>query len=211
MDHKAALDHLRRFVVAQRRTLHITQATLASNSGVSKPTISRLEQGTLDRLPKMTTLEKLACGLEVRFEDLESLVFRAKGAANQAKARVLIVEDEESLSRLWTMSLNRAGYATVSAANGEDALALFNYAEPDAVLLDLMMPGITGLDLLRYLRRDLGFKGAVIVVTARHEEIEGEYKAAGADEVLMKGAASFGNQSFVEALECQLKKVAVGV
>jgi CheY-like chemotaxis protein/DNA-binding XRE family transcriptional regulator len=204
VDQKAVLDRLRRFVVGQRYKLGMTQAGLASRSGVSKPTISRLEQGTLESVPKITTLEKLARGLEVRFEDLEALILKGEGIGNQAKARVLIVEDEESLSKLWTMNLSRAGYATLAARTGEDALAMINYAEPDVILLDIMIPGISGLDLLRYLRRDLNFKGSVIVVTARDEQAEGEYKGAGANQVIFKGDPNFSNQLLVTAVQEQL-------
>ena len=204
MDQKAVLDRLRRFVVAQRYKLGMTQAGLAARSGVSKPTISRLEQGTLESVPKITTLEKLARGLEVRFEDLESLILKGEGLGTQAKARVLIVEDEESLCRLWTMNLNKAGYATVAASTGEEALALINYAEPDVIILDIMMPGISGLDLLRYLRRDLNYKGAIVVVTARDEQVEGEYAQAGASEVIYKGDPTFSNQVLVTAVQQHL-------
>ena len=204
MDQKAVLDRLRRFVVGQRYKLGMTQAGLASRSGVSKPTISRLEQGTLESVPKITTLEKLSRGLEVRFEDLESLILKGEGMANQAKARVLIVEDEDSLCRLWTMALNRVGYATVATNNGEEALALINYAEPDVIILDIMIPGISGLDLLRYLRRDLNFKGAVIVVTARDEQTDGEYLTAGASQVIYKGDPTFSNQLLLAAVQEQL-------
>jgi CheY-like chemotaxis protein/DNA-binding XRE family transcriptional regulator len=204
VDQKAVLDRLRRFVVGQRYKLGMTQAGLASRSGVSKPTISRLEQGTLESVPKITTLEKLARGLEVRFEDLEGLILKGEGMANQVKARVLIVEDEESLSRLWTMNLNRAGYATLAARTGEDALAMINYAEPDVILLDMMIPGISGFDLLRYLRRDVNYKGAVVVVTARDEQTEGEYVGAGASQVIFKGDPNFSNQMLVTAVQEQL-------
>ncbi len=204
MDQKAVLDRLRRFVVGQRYKLAMTQAGLASRSGVSKPTISRLEQGTLESVPKITTLEKLSRGLEVRFEDLEGLILKGEGIANQAKARVLIVEDEDSLSRLWTMNLGKAGYATLAARTGEEALAMINYAEPDVILLDIMIPGISGMDLLRYLRRDVNYRGAVIVVTARDEQADGEYVAAGADQVIFKGDPAFSNQMLVTAVQAQL-------
>jgi CheY-like chemotaxis protein/DNA-binding XRE family transcriptional regulator len=204
VDQKAVLDRLRRFVVGQRYKLGMTQAGLASRSGVSKPTISRLEQGTLESVPKITTLEKLARGLEVRFEDLEALILKGEGIANQAKARVLIVEDEESLSKLWTMNLSRAGYATLAAHTGEEALAMINYAEPDVILLDIMIPGISGLDLLRYLRRDINYKGSVVVVTARDEQSEGEYTNAGASQVIFKGDPNFSNQMLLTAVQEQL-------
>jgi CheY-like chemotaxis protein/DNA-binding XRE family transcriptional regulator len=204
LDQKAVLDRLRRFVVGQRYKLAMTQAGLASRSGVSKPTISRLEQGTLESVPKITTLEKLSRGLEVRFEDLEGLILKGEGIANQAKARVLIVEDEDSLSRLWTMNLGKAGYATLAARTGEEALAMINYAEPDVILLDIMIPGISGMDLLRYLRRDVNYRGAVIVVTARDEQADGEYVAAGADQVIFKGDPAFSNQMLVTAVQAQL-------
>ncbi|MBC7543776.1 MAG: response regulator [Candidatus Sericytochromatia bacterium] len=129
----------------------------------------------------------------------------------QRSDTVLVVEDEESLSRLWTMCLNLSGYATAAVSNGEEALALFHYAEPDAVVLDLMKPGISGLDLLLYLRRDLAYHGGVVVVTARDEQVPGEYRLAVAYEVLHKGDNTFSNQTLLEALERQLKKPPAGV
>ena len=208
LDQPAALAALRKFVLVRRRTLGISQAELAERAGISKPTVSRLEQMTLESLPKISTLEKLAHGLEVRFEDLEAIVLKGEGTGTLAKARVLVVEDEESLCKLWKLNLERAGYATVTADNGEAALAVINYAEPDVVVMDIMMPGINGLDLMRYLRKDLGFKGAVIVVTARDEKAPGEYVAAGANDVLLKNDPTFSNQRLVELVGRQLQRAA---
>jgi two-component system, OmpR family, response regulator RegX3 len=60
---------------------------------------------------------------------------------------VLIVEDEESYVEALEVGLRREGFVTKVARNGPDALALFEVVRPDLVLLDLMLPGMSGVDV----------------------------------------------------------------
>ena len=81
---------------------------------------------------------------------------------------VLIVEDEPKIVKLARDYLERAGFAVVSASDGNGALATFRSARPDPAVLDLGLPGMDGLDVLRELRQ--GSNTPVIILTARGEE-----------------------------------------
>src|SRR5712692_2505487 len=65
---------------------------------------------------------------------------------------VLVVDDDPKIVELVRAYLDRAGYAVVTAADGEDALRQINEAKPSLIVLDVMLPGVDGLDLTRHLR-----------------------------------------------------------
>jgi DNA-binding response OmpR family regulator len=91
-------------------------------------------------------------------------------------ARVLVVEDHGPSAALVRQFLEREGYAVVEAADGPAALRSVTAQPCDAVVLDLGLPGLDGMEVLRALRRDSGVP--VIVLTARDEEAS---KLAGFD------------------------------
>lgn len=100
--------------------------------------------------------------------------------------RVLLVEDDETLSQSLARDLGKAGYAVDTADNGIDAEFMGDEEPYDIVVLDLGLPGRSGLDVLRNWR-GRGNKVAVIILTARdawHEKVDG-FKA-GADDYLAK-------------------------
>lgn len=100
--------------------------------------------------------------------------------------RVLIVEDEPSLAKQLTAALQRAGYAVDHAADGERADLLGHDESYDAVILDLGLPKVDGLTLLRRWR-EAGQAMAVLVLTARgswHEKVQGI--DGGADDYMTK-------------------------
>lgn len=85
--------------------------------------------------------------------------------------RILVVEDEESLATLLDYNLSRVGYDVRLAADGDTALLALEEETPDLVVLDWMLPGVSGIEICRRIRakpqtRDL----PVIIVTARGEE-----------------------------------------
>ncbi|AOW93216.1 DNA-binding response regulator [Rhodococcus sp. WMMA185] len=84
--------------------------------------------------------------------------------------RVLIVEDEESLADPLAFLLGKEGFETVIVGDGPSALAEFDRAGADIVLLDLMLPGMSGTDVCKQLRSRSGVP--VIMVTARDSEID---------------------------------------
>ena len=83
---------------------------------------------------------------------------------------VLIVEDEESFVEALEVGLRREGFVTKVARDGIEALTLFDAVEPDLVLLDLMLPGMSGIDVCRQIR--LKSKTPVIMVTAKDTELD---------------------------------------
>ena len=100
--------------------------------------------------------------------------------------RILVVEDEAALSRQLVEALGQAGYAAECAADGERADLLAQTEGFDAVVLDLGLPGIDGLTLLRRWR-EAGVTAPVLVLTARgswHEKVQGI--DGGADDYMAK-------------------------
>jgi CheY-like chemotaxis protein len=88
--------------------------------------------------------------------------------STQRRTRVLIAEDDESLRALMRLTIDIGGLDIAEAADGTAALEAARASPPDVVLLDWMMPGLSGLDLCRALRSDPSTAGATIVmVTAR--------------------------------------------
>ena len=84
---------------------------------------------------------------------------------------VLVVEDEPALSTLIRYNLEKEGFAVSEARDGEEALLQLKEAKPDAVLLDWMLPRISGLELCRQIRRAPAWRDLpVIMLTARGEE-----------------------------------------
>jgi two-component system phosphate regulon response regulator PhoB len=88
-----------------------------------------------------------------------------------AKTRVLIVEDEEHIQELVTYNLNREGYQTRGVTSGEEALVATRSDKPDLVLLDLMLPGLDGLEICRRLKAGPDTQHIpIIMLTAKGEE-----------------------------------------
>lgn len=88
-----------------------------------------------------------------------------------AKERILVVEDEEDILELIRYNLQKEGYTVTGATSGEEALVCVKSGMPDLVLLDLMLPGVNGLDVCRQLRQDPASSHVpIIIVTAKDEE-----------------------------------------
>jgi DNA-binding response OmpR family regulator len=100
-------------------------------------------------------------------------------------ASVLIVDDDDLLRRSLAFSLEQAGFEARTAATAEDGIAMTNQTRPDIVLLDIMLPGMDGLEAIRYFRDKIGIP--VIFLTARRrglDQIVG--LELGADDYLTK-------------------------
>src|SRR5215207_10555628 len=80
-------------------------------------------------------------------------------------AKVLIVDDEPNIREVVGLYLRRDGHDVVSAADGEEALNLFRRADPDLVVLDLMLPKLSGLEVCRRMRAER--RVPLIMLTAR--------------------------------------------
>ena len=87
------------------------------------------------------------------------------------KKNIFIVEDEEDILELLRYNLVREGYSVSAAVNGEDAVKAIIRKPPDLILLDLMLPGMAGLDVCRTLKKDPKTAGIpIIMVTAKGGE-----------------------------------------
>lgn len=102
--------------------------------------------------------------------------------------RILVVDDEPDITALVAYHLAKAGYRVSTAANGQEALKAAREERPDVVILDLMLPGVSGYDVLAEMRRreetrDVG----VILLTARRDEADRiRGLSLGADDYLVK-------------------------
>ena len=98
---------------------------------------------------------------------------------------ILIVEDEESFVDALTVGLRREGFHVVAARDGVEALAAFDAHTPDLVLLDVMLPRMSGIDVCRQIRAKS--KVPIIMVTAKAEEIDAVVALeVGADDYVTK-------------------------
>jgi two-component system phosphate regulon response regulator PhoB len=87
--------------------------------------------------------------------------------------KILIVDDEEDILELVAYNLNREGYLTIPATSGEEALQKSRSEVPHLIVLDLMLPGIDGLQVMKALREDAATKNIpTIMLTAKGEEAD---------------------------------------
>lgn len=103
------------------------------------------------------------------------------------KPLILIVDDEDALVEILRYNLERAGFEVMAARDGEEALILINERAPDLVVLDWMLPHLSGIEVCRQIRRSGGQAIPIIMLTARSEEAD-KVRAlnTGADDYLTK-------------------------
>ena len=89
------------------------------------------------------------------------------------KQKILVVDDEEDILELLKFNLSREGYQVLCAVSGEQALRLVRSENPDLIMLDLMLPGIDGLEVTRRLKNDPDTKNLpIVMLTAKGEEAD---------------------------------------
>ena len=86
------------------------------------------------------------------------------------KPYILLADDDPSISRLVQLYLEKEGYEVKTAARGDDAVALFRKLPPDLILLDVMLPGMDGWQVLKTLRKSSGIP--IIMLTAKDETFD---------------------------------------
>lgn len=90
-----------------------------------------------------------------------------------AAEKILVVDDEEHIQELIKFNLENSGYKVICADNGIDALKVAKEQMPQLMLLDLMLPGMDGLDVCKEIRRDSSMSNMpIIMITAKGEEID---------------------------------------
>ena len=119
-----------------------------------------------------------------------------------SKKQILIIEDEPDIQELLSFNLDNNGYKVYTASNGEKGLEVARKEHPDLILLDLMLPGIDGLDVCRIIKSDQDTSGiSIIMLTALGQEediIKG--LETGADDYVTKPFS-------LQVLEARIKSV----
>jgi two-component system phosphate regulon response regulator PhoB len=120
--------------------------------------------------------------------------------------QILVVEDERDIAALLSYHLTKEGYRVRTAAGGPEALAAVESERPDLIILDLMLPGLSGYEVLAELRRRPdGTETPVIVLTARREEADRiKGLELGADDYVTK---PFSPQELVLRVAAVLRRV----
>jgi two-component system alkaline phosphatase synthesis response regulator PhoP len=90
-----------------------------------------------------------------------------------AKEKILVVDDEQDILELLKFKFSKEGYQVTCAASGEEALRCVRSEAPDLIVLDLMLPGIDGIEVARELKNDFDTKSIpIVMVTAKGEEAD---------------------------------------
>lgn len=126
-------------------------------------------------------------------------------AQHAMSRRILVVEDEADLLEAVSFALKKDGLKPIPAKNGEEALRLVEERSPDLVLLDLMLPGLDGLEVCRRLRStEKTARIPIIMVTAKAEETDAIIGlGVGADDYIRK---PFGLQELVARVRAVLRR-----
>ena len=99
-----------------------------------------------------------------------SPIIRNVDREEPTRGSILVVDDEPTIAEVVARYLARAGYETRTAADGPSAVSAATVRRPDLVVLDIMLPGLDGLEVMRRLHKDAGERVPVILLTAKGEE-----------------------------------------
>lgn len=125
--------------------------------------------------------------------------------AEKVPEKVLVVDDEPSLVELVTYNLRRAGYQTVTAGDGEEALQVAERENPDLVILDLMLPKLDGFEVCKALRQVSAVP--IVMLTARTDEVDRVVGLElGADDYVLK---PFSPRELVARVKAILRRAAL--
>ncbi len=100
--------------------------------------------------------------------------------------KILLVDDEESIQLLYYEEFSDDGYAVVSAMNGEEAIEKFKADIPDLVILDIQMPGMNGIEVLRQMK--MINPNIPIILSSAYHEYKQDLGAWASDEYVVKSA-----------------------
>ncbi len=100
--------------------------------------------------------------------------------------KILLVDDEEGIQLLYREEFEEDGYKVVSAYNGEEALDIFTNQQPDLVILDINMPGMSGIEVLRRMKEinsDLP-----VILSSAYQEYKQDFGSWASEEYIVKSA-----------------------
>jgi two-component system, OmpR family, phosphate regulon response regulator PhoB len=122
-----------------------------------------------------------------------------------SRVKILVVDDDPDILSLVRYNLEREGFSVLTAANGQDALQLVHSQPPQAIILDLMLPEVDGLEVFRQVKRDPTLSDIpVIMLTAKGEEVDRVVGfELGADDYITK---PFSPRELILRLKAILKR-----
>ncbi len=125
------------------------------------------------------------------------------------KAHILVVEDEAAQRAILRYNLEAEGYSVSEAADGDEGLLLLAEEAPDLVLLDWMLPGVSGIEICRQMKRQAGTRAIpVIMLSARSEEVDRvRGLETGADDYMVK---PFSLRELMARVRLQLRRTRPG-
>jgi len=126
-------------------------------------------------------------------------------SATHTRGSVLVVDDEPTIGEIVARYLDRAGYETHIAVDGPGAMEAFERVNPDLIVLDLMLPGIDGLEVMRRMREGRERRTAIILLTAKGEESDRVIGLRlGADDYVVK---PFSPAELVARVDAVLRRI----
>ncbi len=103
---------------------------------------------------------------------------------SETKRKILVVDDEDSIHLLYKEELEEEGYQVISAMTGEEGLKLFKEEEPDLVILDINMPGMDGIEVLRQMKQ---MKPDVpVILSSAYPEYKQDLASWASDDYIVK-------------------------
>ena len=122
-----------------------------------------------------------------------------------ATLRVLVADDDEGLRQLMRLVLRSAGFEVIEAVNGLDALARARDCNPAVILLDVMMPGMDGLEVCRDLKSDQRFDGVPVIFVTAMDDLQHRTasKELGVDDYIKK---PIGPRELVARVRCVMER-----
>jgi two-component system alkaline phosphatase synthesis response regulator PhoP len=123
---------------------------------------------------------------------------------NERPARILVIDDDPDVRTLCRLNLGWAGHEVLEAGGGQEALDMVAADLPDALVLDIMMPAVDGLDVLRKVRSDPATRELPVVVISARVGVEDQVRGleTGADAYVTK---PFSPETLTAMVECALE------
>lgn len=118
----------------------------------------------------------------------------ANSSSSDKTKKVLIIEDDKFLRELAAQKLEKEGFSVAGATNGQEGIELLEKESPNVIILDLILPGMDGFEVLKKVRTESNFKTIPIIILSNlgQEEDIAKAKSLGATDYLIKAHFSFG-------------------